>query len=109
LEERIKLVKLGITLFKTIMLPVVLYGCQTGSLTLREEHRWRMSENRLLRRILRSKRDKLTRGWRKLHNVHLHTLHSSLNIIRMIKSKRMSLAGHLARMGEMRNGYKVWL
>jgi hypothetical protein len=60
--------------FKTIILPMVLYGCDTWSLTLREEHRLRMFENRVLRRIFAPKRDEVTGGWRKLHNEELHNL-----------------------------------
>jgi hypothetical protein len=77
----------------------VLYGCETWSLTLREEHRLRVFENRVLRRIFGPKRDEVTGGWRKLHNEELHNLYSSPSIIRMIKSRRMSWAGHVARMG----------
>jgi hypothetical protein len=64
---------------------VVLYGCETGSLTLREEHRLRVFGNRVLRRIFGPKRDEVTGGWRKLHNEELHNLYSSPSIIRMIK------------------------
>jgi hypothetical protein len=85
------------TIYKTITLPVVLYGCETWSLTLREEHRVRMFENRELRRIFGPKRDEVTGEWRKLHNEELHNLNSSPNIIRMIKSSRMRWAGHVAR------------
>jgi hypothetical protein len=75
---------------------VVLYGCETWSLTLREEHRLRVFENRVLRRILRPKRDEVTGGWRKLHNEELHNVYSSPSIIRMIKSRKMCWAGHVA-------------
>jgi hypothetical protein len=68
---------------------VVLYGCETWSLTLREEHRLRVFENRVLRRIFEPKRDEVIGGWRKLHNEELHNLYCSPNIIRMIKSRRM--------------------
>jgi hypothetical protein len=68
---------------------VVLYGCETWSLTLREEHRLRVFENRMLRRIFGPMRDEVTGDWRKLHNEELHNLYSSPNIIRMIKSKRL--------------------
>jgi hypothetical protein len=84
-------------LYKTIILSVVLYGCETWSLTLREEHRLRVFENRVLRRIFDPKRDELTGDWRKLHNEELHNLYFSPNIIRMIKLRRW--AGHVARMG----------
>jgi hypothetical protein len=64
-------------------------------------------ENRVLRRIFGPKRDGVTGGWRKLHNEELHNLYSSLNIIGIIKSRRMKWAGHVARMGEKRNVYKL--
>jgi hypothetical protein len=86
---------------------VVLYGCETWSLALREEHRLRVFENRVLRRIFRPKRDEVTGGWRKLHNEELHSLYSSPNIIRTIKPRRMRLAGHVARMGAKRNAYRI--
>jgi hypothetical protein len=78
--------KTKIRIYKTIILPVVLYGCKTLSLTLREEHRLRVFENR----------DEVTGEWRKLHNEELHNLYSSPSIIRMIKSRRMRWAGHVA-------------
>jgi hypothetical protein len=85
-----------VRIYKTIILPVVLYGCETWSLTLREEHRLRMFENRVLRRIFGRKRDEVTGGWRKLHNEELHNLYPSPSIIRMIKSRRTRWAGHVA-------------
>jgi hypothetical protein len=78
---------------------VVLYGCETWSLTLREEHRLRVLENRVLRRIFGPKRDEMTGGWRKLHNEGLHNLYSSPSIIRVIKSRRMRWALQVVRMG----------
>jgi hypothetical protein len=93
--------------YKTIILPEVLYGCETSSLKLREEHRLRMFENRVLRRIFGPERDEVTGGWRKLHNEELHNLYTSPSIIRMIKSRRMKWAGHVARMGEKRNAYVI--
>jgi hypothetical protein len=78
---------------------VVLYGCETWSQILREEHRLRVFEKRVLRRILGPKRDEVTGGWIKLHNEELHNLYSSPSIIRMIKSRRMKWAGHVTRMG----------
>jgi hypothetical protein len=74
------------------------YGCATWSLTLREEHRLRVFENRLLRRILGPKRDGVTGGWRKLHNEELHNLSSSPSIIRLMKSRRMNWAGRVEYM-----------
>jgi hypothetical protein len=78
-----------IRIYKIIILPVVLYGCETWSLTLREEHRLRVFENRVLRRIFGPRKDEVTGDWRKLHNEELHNLYSSPNIIRIIKSRRM--------------------
>jgi hypothetical protein len=88
-----------VRIYKTIILPVVLYGCETWSLTLREERRLRVFEDRVLRRIFGPKRDEVTGGWRKLHNEELHNLYSSP---RMIKSRRIGLAGHVARVGRRR-------
>jgi hypothetical protein len=81
------------------MTPLVLYGCETWSLTLREKRRLRVFENRVLRRIFGPKRDEVTGEWRKMHNEQRHNLYSSPNIIRMMKSRRMRWAGHVARMG----------
>jgi hypothetical protein len=74
-----------IKIYKTIILPVVLYGCEIWSLTLREEHRFRVFENRVLRRIFGPNWDEVTGGWRKLHNEELHGLYSSPSIVRVIK------------------------
>jgi hypothetical protein len=92
---------------KTIILPVVLYGCETWSLTLREEHRLRVFEIRVLRRIFGHERDEVTGEWRKLHNDELHNLYSSPDIIRQVKSRRMRWAGHVERMGKERKLYKA--
>ena len=89
---------LKIKIYRTIILPVVLYGCETWSLTLREEHRLRVFENRVLRRIFGPKRDGVTGEWRKLHNEELNYLYCSPNIVRVIKSRKMRCAGHVARM-----------
>jgi hypothetical protein len=75
--------------------------------TLREEHRLRVFQNRVLKRIFEPKRDEVTGGWRKLHNEELHNLYSSPSIIRMIKSGRMRWAGHVARIREKRNAYRI--
>jgi len=88
--------------FRTIILPVVLYGCENWSLTLREERRLRMFENRVLRRVFGPKRDEVMGKWRKLHNEELSDLYSLANIVRVVKSRRMRWVGHVARMGEGR-------
>jgi hypothetical protein len=83
-------------IYKTIILPVVQNGCETWSLTLREEHRLSVFENRVLRRIFGPKRDEVTEEWRKLHNEELRDLYSSPSIIRISKSRRMRWADHVA-------------
>jgi hypothetical protein len=88
-----------IKIYKTIILHVVLYGCETLSLMLRGEHRLRVFENRVFRRIFGRKRDEVTGGWRKPHNEELHGLYSSPGIIRVIKARRKRWAGHVAHMG----------
>ena len=93
--------------YKTIILPVVLYGCETWSLTLREEHRLWVLEIKVLRKLFGAKRDEITGEWRKLHNAELHALYSSPNIIRNLKSRRLRWAGHVARMEQFRNAYRV--
>ncbi|KAJ4426744.1 hypothetical protein ANN_26543 [Periplaneta americana] len=96
-----------VRIYKTVILPVVLYGCETWTLTLREEHGFRVFENKVLRKIFGTKRDEVTGEWRKLHNTELHALYSSPDIIRNLKSRRLRWAGHVARMGESRNAYRV--
>jgi hypothetical protein len=86
---------------------VVLDGCETWSLTLREEHRLRVFENRVLRRIFGPKRDEVMGEWRKLHNEELRDLYSSPSVIRIVKSRRMRWAAHIARMGEKKNAYSL--
>ncbi|KAJ4435141.1 hypothetical protein ANN_23717 [Periplaneta americana] len=98
---------LKVRIYKTFILPVLLYGCETWTLTLREEHRLRVLENKVLRKIFGAKRDEVTGEWRKLHNTEVHALYSSPDIIRNIKSRRLRWAGHVARMGESRNVYRV--
>jgi hypothetical protein len=84
---------LDIKIRKTIILPVVLYGCETWSATLREEQRLRVFEGRLLSKIFGPKREEVARGFRRLHNEELHNLYASPNIIRVIKSRKMRWAG----------------
>ena len=88
-------------------LPVVLYGCETWSLTLRDERRLRVFENRVLRRVFGPKMDEVTGEWRKLHNEGLSDLYSLPNIVRVVKSRRMRWAGHVARLGEGRGVHRV--
>jgi hypothetical protein len=102
LSSRLLSRNVKVKVYKTIILPVVLYGCETWSVTLREEHRLRVFENRVLSRIFGPKRDEVTGEWRKLHNEELYNLYSSPDIIRQVKSRRMRWAGHVARMGEER-------
>jgi hypothetical protein len=102
LSSRLLSRNVKVKIYKTIILPVVLSGCETWSLTLREEHRLRVFENRVLRRIFGPMRDKVTGKCRKLHNEELHNLYSSPDIIRKVKSRRIRWAGHVARMGEER-------
>ncbi|KAJ4441696.1 hypothetical protein ANN_11554 [Periplaneta americana] len=90
---------LKVRIYKTVILPVLLYGCETWTLTLREEHRLRVFENKVLRKIFGAKRDEVTGEWRKLHNTELHALYSSPNIIRNLKSRRLRWAGHVAQIG----------
>jgi len=98
---------LKIKLYSTIILPVVLYGCETWLLTLREEHRPRAFENRVLRRVFGPKRDEVTGEWRKLHNEEFSDLYFLPNIVGVVKSRRMRWAGHVAHMGEGRGVHRV--
>jgi hypothetical protein len=108
LSSRLLSKNVKVRIYKTIILPVVLYGCETWSLTVRDEHKLRVFENRVLRSIFGPKRDGgVTGGWRKLYNEELQNVYSSPSVIRMIKSRRMRWAGHVARMGEKRNVYRL--
>jgi hypothetical protein len=98
---------LKIKIYRTIILPVVLYRCEIWSLILREECRLRVFENRVLRRVFGPKRDEVTGEWRKLHNEELNDLYFLPNIVRVVKSRRMSWAWHVARMGEDRGMHRV--
>jgi len=92
---------------RNIILPVVLYGCETWSPMLREERRLRVFDSKVMRRVFGPQRDEVTVEWRKLHNEELNDLYCSPNIVRVIKSRRMRWAGHVARMGERRGAYRV--
>jgi hypothetical protein len=94
-------------IYRTIILPVVLYGCETWSLTLREERRLRVFENRVSSIVFGPKRDEVTGEWRTLHNEELNDLYPLPNIVRVVKSRRMKWAGHVARMGEDRGVHRV--
>jgi len=107
LSSRLLSKNLKIKTYRTIILPVVLYGCETWSLTLREERKLRVFENMVLRRIFGPTRDEVTGEWKRLHNEELNDLYSSPNIVRVIKSRRMRWARHVARMGEERGVYRV--
>ena len=100
LSSRLLSKNLKIEIYRSIILPVVLYGCETWSLTLREERKLRVFENRVLRRVFGPKGEEVKWEWRKLHNEELNYLYSSPNIVRVIKSRRMRWAGHVARMVE---------
>ena len=89
-------ITLKIKIYRTMILPVVQYGCETWSLRLREERSLRVFENRVLRRVFGSKRDEATGEWRKLHNEELRDLYSLPNIVRVVKSRRMRWVGHVA-------------
>jgi len=90
---------LKIKIYRKIILTLVLYGCENWSLTLREERKLRVFENMVLRRIFGPRRDGVTGEWRRLHNEELNDLYCSPSIVRVIKSRRMRWAGHVARMG----------
>jgi hypothetical protein len=97
----------NIKIYRIVILLVVLYGCETWCVTLREEHRLRVFENRVLRGIFGPKRDEVTGEWRRLNNEELNDLYSSPNMIRVTKSRRLRWAGHVARMsrGEEHTGF----
>ena len=107
LSSRLLYKNLNIKIYRTIILSVVLYGCETWSRTLREERKLRVFENMMLRRIFGLRRNKVTGEWRRLHNKELNDLYSSPNIVRVIKSRRMRWAGHVARMVEERGVHRV--
>jgi hypothetical protein len=96
-----------IKIYRTIILPVVLHGCENWSLTLREGCRLKIFKNRVLRRIFATKRNTVIGEWRRLHNEELYGLYSSPNIIQEITSTRLRWAGHVTHMGESRKAYRV--
>jgi hypothetical protein len=98
---------LNIKIYRTIILPVVFYGCEIWSLTLREDRRLRVFENRVLRRVFGPRRDEVTGEWRKLHNEELNDLYALPNIVRVAKSRRMRWAGHVALLVEERRVHRV--
>ena len=95
---------LKLKIYRTIILPAVLYGCETWSLTLREERRLRVFETKVFKGVFGPKRDEVTGKWRKLYNEELYSLP---NIVRVVKSRRMRWTGHVARMGEGRGVHRV--
>jgi len=108
LSSRLLSKNLKIKTYRNIILPVILYGCEAWSLTLREERKLRVCENMVLRRIFGPRRDEVTGEWRRPHNEELNYFYSSPNIVRVIKSRRMRWAGHVARMGEERGCTGSW-
>jgi hypothetical protein len=99
---------MNIKIYTTTDLAVAVYGCETWSLTSSVSHRGlRVLQNRVLRKIFEPKREEVNGEWRKLHNEELYHLYCSPNVIRVIKSRRMRWAGHVARMGDERDVYRV--
>ena len=107
LSSRLLSKNLKIMIYRIIILPVVLYGCEAWSLTLREERKLRVFEDMVLRRIFGPRRDEVTGECRRLHIEELNDLYSSPIIVRVIKSRRIRWAGHVARMGAERGVYRV--
>ena len=107
LSSRLLSKNLKIRIYRTIILPVIFCGCETWSLTLREERKLKLFENMVLRRIFGPRRDEVMGEWRRLHNEELNDMYFAPNIVRVIKSRRMRWAGHVSHMGEERGGYRV--
>jgi len=108
LFSRILSRNLNIKTYRTIILPIVLCGCEAWSLTLREERNLRAFENMVLRRIFGPRRDEVMGEWRRLHNEELNDIYTSPNFVRVIKSRIMRWASHVARMGEERGCIGTW-
>jgi hypothetical protein len=98
---------LKIKIYRTIILPVVLYGCKTWSLILREERGLRVFENRVLRKVFGNKRDEVTREWRKLYNEEQNDLYSLPNIVWVVTLSRIRWARRVARMGAARRVHRL--
>ena len=107
LSSRLLSKNLKIKIYRTIILLVVLYGCEIWSLALREERKLRVFLNMVLRRTFGPRREEVTEEWRRLHNEEINDLYCSPNIVRVIKWRRMRWAGHVAPMGEERGVYRV--
>ena len=107
MSSRLLSKNLKVKIYRTIILPLVLYGCETWSLTLREERRLRVFENRVLRRVFGPKRDEVTGKRRKLCNEELNELYSLPNTVRVVKSRQMRWSRHVVHMGEDRGVHRV--
>jgi hypothetical protein len=105
LSSHLRSTNIKIRIYKTIILPVVLYGCETWSLDIKGG--LRVFDNRVLMRMFGPKWGEVIGGCRKLHNEQLHNLYSSPTITRMTKSRRMRWAGHVARIEAKRNAYRI--
>jgi len=94
-------------IFRTVILPVILYGCESWSTTLADEHKLRVFENKILRKIYGPKRDEMTGEWRRLHNDELYGLYDSPNVVKIMKSRRLRWADHVSRMEKKGRLYSI--